>query len=164
MFEYKIIPVPARLSRQRGLKTVEERFAHTLSELLNRLAAEGWEFLRAESVEVDLALGWFRRKRRVRQSVLIFRRQRQGGAARRDETAENSRAAVAEPPGTPRSTPTPADKNGFDRRAEPIFRPGALRRAVIDPPVPPLRPAPTAAVHPSAADPPASTETPNKRP
>jgi len=75
MYDYKVIPAPARAQKLKGLKTTPERFAHLLSETLNQWAAEGWEFLRAETLPCDERkglTGW----RTTTQSVLVLRRPR----------------------------------------------------------------------------------------
>lgn len=51
--EYKVIPAPRRGEKARGAKTTEDRFALALTELLNAMAAEGWDYLRAETLPVD---------------------------------------------------------------------------------------------------------------
>lgn len=47
-FEYKVIPAPAKGEKVKGLKTPEARFAHKIETSLNEIAAEGWEYVRAE--------------------------------------------------------------------------------------------------------------------
>jgi len=49
-FEYKIVPAPTKSLKNKGLKSSEDRFAYTLEELLNGMAAEGWEYQRAETL------------------------------------------------------------------------------------------------------------------
>ncbi len=49
-FEYRIVPAPTKGVKTKGIKTPEERFAKTLEEVLNEMAAEGWEYQRAETL------------------------------------------------------------------------------------------------------------------
>ena len=52
-FEYKVIPAPARGEKERGLKTGIDRFANTLSSVMNEMAAQGWEYQRAETLPAE---------------------------------------------------------------------------------------------------------------
>lgn len=72
-YEYKVIPAPARTVKVKGLKTTGERFAHLLTEALNREAEQGWTFLRAESLPCEERKGLTGTARST-QTVLIFRR------------------------------------------------------------------------------------------
>lgn len=75
MYDYKVIPAPARAQKLKGLKTTPERFAHLLSETLNQWAAEGWEYLRAETLPCEERkglTGW----RMTTQTILVLRRPR----------------------------------------------------------------------------------------
>lgn len=74
MYEYKAVPAPERTPRVRGLKTTGERFAHMLTETLNGLAGEGWEFLRAETLPCVERKGLMGSAAST-QVVLIFRRE-----------------------------------------------------------------------------------------
>lgn len=47
-YEYKVIPAPQRGEKSRDAKTPEARFARTIETVMNDMAAEGWEFQRAE--------------------------------------------------------------------------------------------------------------------
>ncbi|MEM6374104.1 MAG: DUF4177 domain-containing protein [Pseudomonadota bacterium] len=49
-WEYKVIPAPTKGVKARGVKGAEGRFAHALEAVMNDLAAEGWEFQRAETL------------------------------------------------------------------------------------------------------------------
>ncbi len=72
-YEYKVIPAPVRTVKVKGLKTTGERFAHLMTEALNREAEAGWEFLRAETLPCEERKGLMS-KARSTQTVLIFRR------------------------------------------------------------------------------------------
>lgn len=73
IYEYAVVPAPRQAPRVRGVKGTERRFAHGLTELLNTWAAEGWEFLRAESLPCEERSGLFG-KARNQQTILVFRR------------------------------------------------------------------------------------------
>ncbi|MDW3222338.1 MAG: DUF4177 domain-containing protein [Paracoccaceae bacterium] len=72
-YEYRVITAPTRGVKAKGIKTPEDRFSHTLEEVMNEMAAEGWEYQRAEtlpSIErsglTSSATNW--------RNVLVFRR------------------------------------------------------------------------------------------
>ncbi len=72
-YEYKVIPAPQRTTKVKGAKTTGERFAHLLTEALNREAEEGWEYLRAEALPCEERKGLMSKKQST-QTVLVFRR------------------------------------------------------------------------------------------
>ena len=49
-YEYKVVPAPSKGRKAQGIRGAEARFSHTLEELMNELAAEGWEYQRAETL------------------------------------------------------------------------------------------------------------------
>ncbi|MFC3085409.1 DUF4177 domain-containing protein [Tabrizicola soli] len=73
-FEYKVIPAPKRGEKARGVKSTEDRFAQTLTQLMNGLGAEGWDYVRADSLPCDERVG-LTGTRTTFQNVLVFRRQ-----------------------------------------------------------------------------------------
>lgn len=139
MHEYKVVPAPQRAAKSKGLKTIADRFAHTLAERINAEAAGGWHFVRTETLpcEERSRLGSVRVSQQV---VMIFARElgatrpdagaalaaAQGHAAPAAEAPEPAAPAIsAAPTATPVATPlaTPV------RRQEPLFRSGAMLRA-----------------------------------
>ncbi len=72
-FEYKVIPAPKRGEKARGVKTTEERFAYALTQLMNALGAEGWDYVRADALPCDERVG-LTGTRTTFQNVLVFRR------------------------------------------------------------------------------------------
>jgi hypothetical protein len=72
-YEYKVIPAPRRGTKSREAKTTEDRFALTLSTLMNDLGREGWEYQRAETLPCEERAG-FTKTKTVEQIVLVFRR------------------------------------------------------------------------------------------
>jgi hypothetical protein len=73
-FEYKVIPAPISGKRGKGVKGADGRFANALSETINELAAEGWEYQRAESLPSSERTGIMRKRHESFQNVLVFRR------------------------------------------------------------------------------------------
>ncbi|MCK0167302.1 DUF4177 domain-containing protein [Jannaschia sp. S6380] len=57
IYEYEVIPAPTKPERQPGLKTDGERIAFMLSEIFNELAEEGWEYVRADTINIDNVTG-----------------------------------------------------------------------------------------------------------
>lgn len=74
MFEYKVIPAPRKPVRAKGAKGTTERFAVGLQGLMNELGAEGWSYLRAETLPVDERHGILRKPVEEFHTVLIFAR------------------------------------------------------------------------------------------
>jgi len=72
-FEYKAVPAPATGTKAKGVKSTEERFALSLTEALNGMAAEGWEYVRAETLPCDERKG-LTGTQTTYQNLLIFRR------------------------------------------------------------------------------------------
>ena len=78
-FEYKVIPAPRRAEKSREAKTTEDRFALALTAALNRMAAEGWDYLGSESLPCDERTG-LRGIKTTTQVVFMFRRELASGA------------------------------------------------------------------------------------
>jgi hypothetical protein len=72
-YEYKVIPAPRRGLKARGVKGSEAMFAHALATTMNELGAEGWEYLRADSLPCEERQGLTGRTT-VFQNMLVFRR------------------------------------------------------------------------------------------
>lgn len=49
-FEYKVVAAPTRGVKAKGARTPEARFSNALETLMNDLAADGWEYQRAETL------------------------------------------------------------------------------------------------------------------
>jgi hypothetical protein len=147
MYEYKVVPAPARAAKVKGLKTTGDRFAHVLTEALNDLGAEGWEFQRTETLPCEERKGWFGGTRVSTQIMMIFRRAlpesevaarlpglRAGAAS---DHGEIHRAGLRAVPTTAPIPPMGAEREAG--RAEPVFRPGAIVRTDTERRFPPMR-------------------------
>jgi hypothetical protein len=73
MFDYKVIPAPARAEKRKGVKDPATKFALTLETVLGAQAAQGWEYLRAETLPCEERKG-LTGTVQVFHSVLVFRR------------------------------------------------------------------------------------------
>lgn len=72
-YEYKVVPAPMKGVKAKGVKGAEAQFAHALSELMNSLAADGWEYQRADTLPSETRSG-LTGKTTVFRNVLVFRR------------------------------------------------------------------------------------------
>lgn len=73
IYEYKVIPAPRRGEKAKGAKTTAERFAHALTQVMNTMGREGWEYLRADTLPCDERVG-LTGKTTAFQNMLVFRR------------------------------------------------------------------------------------------
>ena len=73
-FEYKVIPTPRRPKRAKGVKGEPARFANVLTDAINEIAIDGWEFYKTETLPMDAKPGWFSKRVEMFQSVMVFRR------------------------------------------------------------------------------------------
>ncbi|AHD01375.1 DUF4177 domain-containing protein [Leisingera methylohalidivorans] len=129
-YEYKVIPAPAKGTKAKGVKTPEARFANSVEILLNEMAADGWEFQRAELLPSEERSGLTGSTTNWR-NVMVFRR-----------AIAAEQAAETPPPGRKE----PAAPSVAFHRSEPQAPP--LTAAAGDPEAPPdasLAPGPGAA-------------------
>lgn len=73
-FEYQVVPAPKKGEKTKGAKTPAERFAVTLTQMMNKLGADGWEYIRADTLPCDERVGLTGSKA-VFQNMLVFRRE-----------------------------------------------------------------------------------------
>lgn len=73
-YEYHVLPAPGRAEKVRGAKTPAERFAGTLTQIMNAMAAEGWEYVRADSLPCEEGK-MFRGRTISQYNLLVFRRE-----------------------------------------------------------------------------------------
>ena len=72
-FEFKVVPAPKRGEKSRAAKKTEDRFALALTQLMNSLGAEGWDYVRADTLPCDERSGLTGTKTTY-QNMLVFRR------------------------------------------------------------------------------------------
>ena len=75
-FEYKAVPAPTRGTKAKGAKSTEDRFALSITETLNEMAADGWEYVRAETLPCEERKG-LTGTQTTYQNVFIFQRFKQ---------------------------------------------------------------------------------------
>ncbi|MEQ9257754.1 MAG: DUF4177 domain-containing protein [Roseovarius sp.] len=131
-YTYKVVPAPAKGRKAPGVKGAEARFAHGLEAVMNEMAAEGWEYLRADILPSEERQG-LTSTQTVYRSVLVFRREAQAARVNRPD-APTVPAPVVPPPHepeepgeTPREVPeeTPVEIPREERSPEdpaPSFR------------------------------------------
>ena len=73
MFEFKVVPAPRRGTKAKGAKGTEARFAVALQDVMNELGAQGWDYVRAETLPCDERVG-LTGKATTFQNLLVFRR------------------------------------------------------------------------------------------
>lgn len=71
--EYTVTAAPDRGQRAKDAKTPTDRYALALAGILNDMAAEGWEYVRAETLPSDERSGIASRQT-LWHNVLVFRR------------------------------------------------------------------------------------------
>ncbi|MCF3974019.1 DUF4177 domain-containing protein [Paracoccus salsus] len=72
-YEYSVIPAPNRGHKARDAKTPTDRYALAITAELNRMAADGWEYLRADVLPSEERSGLTGRAT-VYHNLLVFRR------------------------------------------------------------------------------------------
>ncbi len=114
-FEYRVVPAPKRGIKTRGAKSVEDQFAHALTLTINDAAAEGWEYLRTDTLPCEERQGLTGRVTTF-QNMLVFRRLTAEAAAAHlraaadsadAQRAVQSAATVATMPQITAPTPAP---------------------------------------------------------
>ncbi|TDL79735.1 hypothetical protein E2L08_09020 [Palleronia sediminis] len=117
-FEYAVLPTPTELPRRKGVKGAAARFSAGLTELLNAMGRDGWEYVRADTMVASEKSRILRKPQETRIGVLVFRRPLDRDAAQDDRDS---------PPLTAAPRPDPA---AWDDDAAPDW------------PAPPQEPAP----------------------
>lgn len=72
-YEYRVVPAPTKGEKAKGAKTTPDRFAVALMNVMNGLGAEGWEYVRADTLPCQERVGLTGSKT-VFQNMLVFRR------------------------------------------------------------------------------------------
>ena len=99
-YEYKVVPAPHKGTKAKGVKTPEDRFAYSIETVLNQMAAEGWEYQRAELLPSEERSGLTGSTTNWR-NVLIFRRSvahAAGSTASAEQTPQVHTPGPADPP------------------------------------------------------------------
>ncbi|MEJ6388969.1 DUF4177 domain-containing protein [Gymnodinialimonas sp. 2307UL20-7] len=73
IYEYKVIPAPEKARKVRGLKG-PALFAHALEEAMNELGADGWQYLRADTLPQEERAG-LTSKTTTYRNLLVFQRE-----------------------------------------------------------------------------------------
>ncbi|MEM9787224.1 MAG: DUF4177 domain-containing protein [Pseudomonadota bacterium] len=95
-YEYKVVPAPTRGLKAKGIKTAEDRFAHALETEMNDLAADGWEYLRADTLPAEQREGLMG-KTTVFQNMLVFRRPKKTASMVAPQPAMKAPPPIAKP-------------------------------------------------------------------
>lgn len=125
-YEYSVIPAPARGEKAKGAKTPIERFSVTLAAALNDMAAEGWEYVRAEALPSEERSGLAGRTT-VFHNILIFRRPVE--APIETPVAQPVVQAIPQPIPQP-VTPAPAANTAIPVDEPPVAAPDPAPRAM----------------------------------
>ncbi|TNJ42676.1 DUF4177 domain-containing protein [Phaeobacter sp. B1627] len=112
-YEYKVVPAPNRGKKVRGVKTPEARFANGIETVLNDMAAEGWDFQRAEMLPSEERSGLTGTKTTWR-NLLVFRR----ALAGHDTDARNTAQPLAATAGATVAAGAPAEAVASDPSAK----------------------------------------------
>jgi hypothetical protein len=111
MFEYKLLPVPAPAKKAKGRKTVPERMAYALTEMMNAQAKDGWEFTGQENFPVDEKSGLMGKEKHLECRYMVFRREVGLEAMPLDKKLEKLAArkaeAIVQAPPAPEPFPEP---------------------------------------------------------
>ena len=73
-YEYQVGPAPKKGEKAKGAKTAAEKFAVALTNLMNRMGGEGWDYLRADTLPCEERVGLTGSKTAF-QNMLVFRRE-----------------------------------------------------------------------------------------
>ncbi|MDO5657659.1 MAG: DUF4177 domain-containing protein [Paracoccus sp. (in: a-proteobacteria)] len=129
-FEYTVIPAPARSEKIKGAKTPADRYAVALGAAINEMAAQGWDYVRAETLPSEERSGLTGRTVMF-HNLLVFRRAKAVMAqAPAPREAEPAPAAARPEPET-----TPGPQAAMVTQAGPAPAPAALAAVTPDAPV-----------------------------
>ncbi len=110
-YQYRVIPAPTKGRKAPGVKGADARFAHSLQEVINEAAAEGWEYQRSDILPSEERQG-LTSSHTVYRSVLVFRRPAPATA-----TVEGAPVATVETPDIDLRD-TSGDQTPFEDSAE----------------------------------------------
>lgn len=120
MYEYKVVSAPSTGLKKKGLKRVEDRFAAQIEDTINALAAERWEYLRADTLPCEERSGLTSKSTRF-HALLVFRRPVEDARADLDRPRADPEQAAggmrgAEPERAPEVLSVLRDMKGPTRR------------------------------------------------
>ncbi len=98
-YEYKVVPAPNKGLKAKGVKGPEARFSNAIETLMNELAGDGWEYLRADTLPSVERSGLTSTTTEWR-TVLVFRRAE-------GEEKEEFKPELLPPPAADEETRTP---------------------------------------------------------
>lgn len=101
IYEYKVVPAPEKAPKVKGLKG-SERFAHAIETLMTTLGADGWQYVRADTLPETERTG-LSRTRTIQRNLLIFRRELQ-------ETKVQPTPVLSRPKPTLTAVPSPQER------------------------------------------------------
>ncbi|MDA5094439.1 DUF4177 domain-containing protein [Aliiroseovarius sp. KMU-50] len=107
MYEYRVIPAPTKGQKAKGVKSAEDRFAYAMSEILNQMAADGWDYQRAETLPSEERKG-LTGKTTTFRNLLVFRREREWDEV---EDMQPVKVGADEPDSTAPALPSANDAN-----------------------------------------------------
>ncbi|WP_417249835.1 DUF4177 domain-containing protein [Celeribacter sp.] len=96
-YEYLSVPAPKKGEKAKGVKGADGRMAQALMSLLNSYGADGWEYLRSDTLPLEQRSG-LTSKTMSYYTVLVFRREleEEGAPVLGAYPTEEIDAAVAE--------------------------------------------------------------------
>lgn len=141
-YEYTVIPAPDRGSRAKGARTPTERYALALAEAINAMAADGWDYIRAETLPSDERSGIASRQT-LWHNVLVFRRNLTEAVAAPVAAAPATMPEPEPAPEPPTPTPEPAPAPvapAAPAKNEVFTQPPLRKKEPADEPAPPAGP------------------------
>ncbi|MEM7723669.1 MAG: DUF4177 domain-containing protein [Pseudomonadota bacterium] len=112
-YEYKVVPAPEKAPKVKGLKGAE-RFAHAVETLMTALGADGWQYVRADSLPETERSG-LAKTRTTQRNLLIFRRESKPVEVR-------SAPVLSRPKPTLTAVPLPPEKLSEEDEDRPATR------------------------------------------
>lgn len=72
-FEYQVVPAPRKGKAGKGVKGAQSKFAFAITELMNEMGSQGWEYMRADTLPCEERQGLTSKTVKY-HSMLVFRR------------------------------------------------------------------------------------------
>lgn len=111
-YEFRVVPAPERGLKAKGIKGAADRFAHALESVMNRMGAEGWDYVRADTLPATERSG-LTSSHTVYRNMLVFRRPLE------DERTDEAPDVAAPEPDAAAIAPEPEPAAETDLPAEP---------------------------------------------